>query len=270
MSHCNCPPPTAPCSPGVGDADLASKGPLQIKILQQNSPEVTAGADGYLGEHARPGMLAVPHDGEWILVKGDVGLDLRLVAFTRSFLEWLAGRGGFVASHAEKPADAVWLDKGGRHPTWDLEDVGVDKAGFWRANGNKVEETILAHGLVDRIGLAAAIAGVLGFRSTALAVGRDLGDRAQRLKVEGEAIKGVILGKWKVTSRLEQRNDYRWYLPGVTLLGKLGEKEGPTLAEVMTAARLRQAFKEGLPWAPEPPEPPPPPRAHRSRASGLG
>ena len=49
---------------GVGDANLASKGPLQIKILQQNSPEVTAGADGYLGEYARPGMLAVPHDGE--------------------------------------------------------------------------------------------------------------------------------------------------------------------------------------------------------------
>ena len=160
-------------------------------------------------------------------VKGDVGLDLRLVGFTRSFLEWLAGRGGFVAPHAEKPADAVWLEQGGRDLTWDLEDVGVEKAGFWRANGNKVEDTILALRAPRLIGLAAAIAGVLDLRSTALAVGRDLGDRAQRLKVEGEAIKGVILGKWEVTSRLEQRNDYRWYLPGVTLLGKLGEKEGP-------------------------------------------
>jgi hypothetical protein len=247
---------------GVGDADLASKGPLQIKLLQNNSPELTAGTAEYLGDHARAGMFAVPHEGEWILTKSDQGYDFQLVAFTRAFLEWLAGRGGFVAPHSEKPGDAVWLDKGGRHPTWDHEDVGAEKAGFWRANGNKVEETILAHKLVGNIGLKAPIAGVFGFRSTALAVGRDLGDRAQRLKVEGENIKGIILGKWKMTSRLEVRNDYRWWLPVATLIGKFGEKTGPTLAEVRLAASLRQAFKEGLPWAPEPPEPPAPPSEH--------
>jgi hypothetical protein len=243
---------------GVGEADLASQGPLGVQLLQSNSPHLVEDSKEYLGELAKAGMYAVPHAGEWLLVKEFI---LQLIAFTRAYLEWLAGRGGFVASHAEKPGDAVWLAKGQRHPTWDLEDVGVERAGFWRANTNKVEEVISAHGLISNVGLTAPIAGVLGFRSTSLAVGRELADRSQRLRIEGEEIKGIVLGKWKVTSRLEKRDDYRWHLPVVTLVGKFGEATGPTLVDTLLAARLRQAFKQGETWEPpgEPPVPPPPP-----------
>jgi hypothetical protein len=48
-------------------------------------------------------------------------------------------------------------------------------------------------------------------------------------------------------------NSTSFYLPVLALLGKLGEPTGPTVAQVRLAAQLRQKFKEGLPWAPEPP-----------------
>ena len=50
-----------------------------------------------------------------------------------------------------------------------------------------------------------------------------------------------------MTSRLEKKDTRRWFLPVPTLIGKLGEPNGPSLADVLKDAELRQAFLKGLP-----------------------
>ena len=66
-------------------------------------------------------------------------------------------------------------------------------------------------------------------------------------------ISGMILGLGEWSSRLEQRGDYRWLLPRVELVGKLGQAGGPSFEQVRFAAGLRQSFKRALPWTPAPP-----------------
>jgi hypothetical protein len=224
---------------GEAAPDLPSQGPPLIRLLQPNSPELTPGAEEYLAR-AQAGDFGIPHEGERLLVKGGEGFRFQVIGFSRNFVEWLPDRGGFVAAYLDKPSAAHWLD------------AGMSKPGLYRTNGNKVEETIYCHMLTGGFGAT------YGFRSTALVVGRDLRDRAQRLKVEGEEIRGMILGKWLMTSRLERQAAYRWFRPSIALVGKFGDPppKGPTLAEVRLAATLRKSFRGGLPWAPEPPAPP--------------
>lgn len=223
----------------AGDTpDLRPQLPEMTRLMQSNNPELAPGADEYL-EGARPGDFVIPCDGDRILVKGESGFAFQPVALEQAFVEWAPDRGGFVAEHPIRPADAQWLD------------AGVPKQGLYRSNGNKIEQTIYCHMLIgDKCATSFA------FRSTSLVIGRDFGDRAQRLKIAGEEIRGLVIGKWRMTSRLKQRGDYRWHLPRIELIGKLGDRDGPTLDEVRFAAQMRKSFKDGLPWAPEPPEPP--------------
>ena len=183
-----------------------------------------------------------------------------LIAFTRVYLEWLAGRGRLRRLPCgEAPGDGV-ARQGQRHPTWDLEDVGVERAGFWRANGQQGREDGPRPRAVERVGLTAPIAGVLGFRSTALAVGRDLADRAsgsgrgrgdqghRPRQVEGD----LALGEARRLSVVSAGRH----------VGRQARRgHGPDARRDAPAARLRQAFKEGdaMGAAGEPPVPPPPP-----------
>jgi hypothetical protein len=93
------------------------------------------------------------------------------------------------------------------------------------------------------------------FSKTALRIGDELATRSQRLSVDGGEIKGSVLGIFQMTSRLEQQGTRRWFLPVPILLGKLNEKHGPPIADVLACAKLRQAFLEGAPL-PEAAEPP--------------
>ena len=110
--------------------------------------------------------------------------------------------------------------------------------------------------------------GFYRFSKTALPIGRDLTNRAQVLSVEGlDGAKGPVLGRYRMTSRLEKRDTRRWFLPSIAYLGKLGQPDGPSLASVMELAKMRKTFLAGLPPMLEasqtaldgPPEPPAPP-----------
>jgi hypothetical protein len=105
--------------------------------------------------------------------------------------------------------------------------------------------------------------------STAFPIVRDsLVIRAERLRVrvEGadgkpEELKGCTLGKFRFASRIEKKA-FEYPVPVITLAGKLGDKDGPTLEEWRQTKALRKVLKEGGDWAPvidhfEPPEPPP-------------
>ena len=90
--------------------------------------------------------------------------------------------------------------------------------------------------------------GVYVFSKTALRIGRHLASATQRLQVNGlNGVKGCVLGRFRMTSRLEKQGDRRWYLPVWSLVGKLGQDNGPSLAAVLGLAEMRKAFKAGIP-----------------------
>ena len=90
--------------------------------------------------------------------------------------------------------------------------------------------------------------GFYRFSKTALPIGRDLTNRAQALNVEGlKGVKGCVLGRYRMTSRLKETDTRRWFLPVIEYLGKLGQPNGPSLAAVLELAEMRKTFLAGLP-----------------------
>ena len=90
--------------------------------------------------------------------------------------------------------------------------------------------------------------GFYRFSKTALPIGRDLTNRAQVLSVEGlNGVKGPVLGRYRMTTRLETKDTRHWFLPSIEYLGKLGQPNGPSLASVMELAKMRETFLAGLP-----------------------
>ena len=88
---------------------------------------------------------------------------------------------------------------------------------------------------------------VFSFRSTSLAVGRELANRASRAKVtiNGVEISGPTICILRLASRSEVRGPHRWQSPFCVPVGKLGEARGPSLELVRQAAKLRSDFKAG-------------------------
>jgi hypothetical protein len=236
--------------------DLPTEMKNLIVHLQSNSPELVAGdAKEFPGAFAGDWLL--PRDGGRILVKGAVGYEFLVVAGDRVFVEYKPARGGWVTNHLQKPGDASWFER---------DDSPDGKEGLYRVGvdgnpGNRVEETIYAHELTLPGDGGPPFTATQAFRSTATAVGRELMNRVSR-KSPGSDVANPVLFKWKMTSQLERRGDYRWYKPLATLLGRFGEPNGngPTIEQVRLGAHLRKAFKAGASWeAPlEPPAPPNP------------
>ncbi len=223
---------------GAEGSDLPALGPPPITLNQPLSPAVLPG-DGRV-QGAVVGGYVVPWNEESIAIERYRSV---IFAFTEDFREYRPNRGGLAHVHPTLPADARWRDD--KNPKGHYRD----------SNDNPVEDTINCFMMVVNL-KPEPFGGVFRFSRKALAVGRDLSNRAHRLKVEGENISGMVIGLWGWTSRLAPgANSSSFYLPVMTLLGKLGEPTGPTLAQVRLAAQLRQKFKEGLPWAPEPPAP---------------
>jgi hypothetical protein len=228
----------------AGDTpDLLDRDRPKASLMQPNSPELVQG-DKYV-KGATAGGFVIPYGEDRIPVPSFTFILLKL---EKAFNEYLPGHGSFVTPHVVKPPDAVWKNA--------LRD-GVEKTGLVRLNGNSVVETISALILIDVRQPAA-----FDFYRSALVVGRDLGKKAHRLRVniDGAEYRSYTLGKWQMSSVLEKDSDHRWFKPVVTPLGKLGEPDGPTIEEWRLAQKLRLSLKAGeLDWTPEGIEPPAPP-----------
>jgi hypothetical protein len=168
-----------------------------------------------------------------VLFKGTTGIEAIFVGFEENFLEWPsvrgAGSGGPLDRHSTMPSDANWV-----------LDPATGRKVCLRANGNKIEKTIYGHALID--GAPATFA----FRATAYPIGRRHANLASHAKatIDGEEIR-VVGAKWRLTSRLESNDFGRWFVPQITLVGKFGAPNGPTLAEARAAKALRIAPKTG-------------------------
>lgn len=112
---------------GVSTAMEDNVVPL-VYILQALSPQVQKKKEEYI-DGAEAGMIWFR--GTKDVVAGEEGIPVVPCHFSKSWIEWMPNRGGFVARHEERPADAVH--------TADPENP---KRKFWkRGNGNIVVET---------------------------------------------------------------------------------------------------------------------------------
>jgi hypothetical protein len=222
--------------------DVAGKPLPPIKLVQSNSPELLDSPDN---EMFLPGALAggfiIPNREGRIFQPSPPGIQFGIFAWATTwniFEKRPDGNNQRIATLPEKPSDAVWR-----------EDA-TGKRACLNDDGHTVIETLSAY-----IRLRNGQVGRYDFAKTALRIGNELATRSQRLSVKDGDLKGAILGLFQMTSRLEVQGARRWFLPVPVQLGKLGEKRGPSIADVLALAALRHAFKEGAPL-PEAPEPP--------------
>ena len=214
---------------GVQERDLPPAPPKLIQLLQPNSMKLLE----QLAD-AKAGDFAVPHDGEYLLFRGATGVPFIPIGFAQAFVEWGQGRSGYVDSHPKKPSDAIWRD-GRNSPD--------GKAGYVRENGNRVEDTLYGHMLILSGGRRLAeLSPFVQRRAPPAAHSKT---KRSKIKLEGESLGGLVVGKWLMRSHVEKSGDYRWFTPFIEIAGKLREANGPTLEQVRIAAKLRQEFRAG-------------------------
>ena len=239
-------------------------------LIQTNSLELVAG-DAKEFPGAAPGDHVLPRDGERILIKGSTGYRYMILDAWEGFPEFRLNRGGYVGPHDDKPGDAVWLK---------AEHSPDGKAGLYRVGGdgspgNRIEHTIYVRVLVLPDDGSAPFIVTQSYKSTAKTIANDMLNRASR-KLDGEDVANCVTSLWRMTSRLEKKDSFRWFGPVATLLGRFGEPNGPTAEQLGLAAQLRKALKRGAALGPlGPPEPLPAPSIEsetrlRARSSPAG
>jgi hypothetical protein len=237
------------------------------------SPELMVGGPRFTS-NARIGWWVIPQGDERVAVESFVG---HILGFVISHPEYTLGggdndRGVKIHDHGALPPDDMdFIKVGGGFS----KRIGAYPAGLVAKNGHyrlnlsdgkpysKVVPSIATYMLIGGFGACYSAYG------TAFGPVRDdLVIRAERLRVTVEGadgkpqeLRGCTLGCFRFASRFEKKT-YEYPVPVITLVGKLGEPNGPSLAAWRQAQPLRKALKEGGDWAPvldhfEPPDPPP-------------
>jgi hypothetical protein len=206
-----------------------------VKLLQSNSPEVERRDPKYV-QGAKAGDFFF-HGKERPIVQGEAGFVMQPVVLKRAFVEWLPGRAGFVAQHADKPIGALYdQDERGRQALRMPE------------SGNLVEETFFLIGPVaDENGkIDGEDVWALSLRSTAITVLRNkfvAPLNKLRIEVNGGRIRPPIFGtKWRVSSERTANQDGSWFTYRFDLLGKVGGPGGPTEGELQIGYDLHQTY----------------------------
>jgi hypothetical protein len=226
---------------GVAMPDVPGKPLPPIRLLQSNSPDLVEDNEMFLAGAVKGGFVVPNREGR-VFQPSPPGIRFGIFGWSTTWHIYEKrpdGSNKRIDSLPQKPSDAVWReDAEGRRACVD-------------GQGHAVVETLSCF-----MRLVGGQVGRFDFSKTALRPGNELATRSQRLSIKDGDLKGSILGLFQMTSRLEtQGPQRRWYLPVPIQLGKLGEKHGPSLDDVLALAKLRQAFLEGAPL-PESPEPP--------------
>jgi hypothetical protein len=249
---------------GGDDHDTPFLDKASVVLCHGMSPELTPGGSRF-AYGAAIGDWVVPQGDAKCVFKNNVGFVGHIVGFSLSHPEYTVGvgnddRGQYVDDHGVKaPEDTKFLY---------AADGLVAKTGYYRIvdgkPGNKVVPTIVVYMLVNGFGVTYSAYG------TAFPIVRDLVIRAERLRAticaEGESdaleVKGCTIGLFRFTSRFEKKA-FTYPVPVITLVGKLGDANGPPLNAWRLVQRLRKGLKSGDGWVP--PEaidvPAPPPEA---------
>ena len=182
------------------------------------------------------GDFLVPRDGGFVLVKGQTGITFVPVGFETQWPQFRPFRQGWAGvTHAEKPANALWLKP---EKTFDKPASPDGKQGLYLVDadgkpGDRIEETLYLHALVLPGDGHPPHGASFAFHSTSLNAGKALSERADRVQavIDGKPLRGYVTGKWKLSSEHKKSGDsFRWYAPVLSLIGRVGEERGPSVA----------------------------------------
>ena len=177
--------------------------------------------------HAKPGDILINYEDSEELFPRVPGVPILPVAFGNMWVEWGPVFGGAPIDHHDRmPLDAQWV-----------ETPSGKKC--LRPNGNRIEETIFLHMLVN------GYKATLPFKSTSLPIARAFQREADKVRVviDGEPVR-VCAALWLLSSEFVQKNGNSWWAPLIVKrIGTLGEKDGPSLELVKKARDIRFEFR---------------------------
>lgn len=220
---------------GIAAPDVAGKALPPIKLVQSNSPFLLNLPDNelYVPGAIAGGFIVPDREGRAFL-PAQPGLRFGIFGWSTAwniFEKRPDGNNQRVDFLPQKPSDAVWREN------------SEGRRACVNDQGHAVVETLSCYLRLAKTGHV----GRFEFSKTSLRAGHELASRSQRLSVQGGDVKGSVLGLFQMSSRLEKQGSRSWFLPVTIQIGKLGEANGPSLADVFTLAKLRQAFLEGAP-----------------------
>lgn len=214
---------------GISHAQEDNIVPL-IYLLQANSPQCVRGHEKMI-EGAEQGNIWLRNEPvEECIVNGEDGLEFIPCYFSKSWLEWMPDRGGFVARHPKRPNDAELHEE--------ETDSGDTKRVWRRPNGNSVVETREFAGFY----LAGDVLKpyVIPLSGTGHTVGRTwmTSLRDERLPDGSEA--PIFANVWRLTTKLRTKGKNSWFQYVVQK-----ERGLQTTEEVEKCAALHNAFTQG-------------------------
>lgn len=165
-----------------------------LYVLQSNSPSVNKRGDSYV-EGAEPGDIWL-RNANTPIIKGDVGVMFQPVAFQFSFVEWKPNRGGLVAVHAKRPANAVQKQL----------DPNDDRLSWVTPEGNTVVDTCYVYGLIDF-----EHPFVIPLSSSGYRVARDWNSQARAKKKNGEQLP-LFATQWRLKTAFRSNERGEWFV----------------------------------------------------------
>jgi hypothetical protein len=194
-----------------------------IYVLQSNSPQVNKRGDAYV-QNAEPGDLWLKNAAEPI-VKGTEGVLFQPVHFQFAWVEWKPNRGGFVATHSDRPADAEQKQI----------DPNDDRLSWVRnSNGNQVVETCYVYGMVNM-----ELPYVIPLSSSGFKVARDWNTNARARKHNGKPIP-LFATKYRLKTVFRSNDRGEWFTLGFDY-----EEGMPTKDQIMNGLEFFKSVSTG-------------------------
>jgi hypothetical protein len=217
--------------------DVPSRGPVLSAVIQPSGREMYSDSPKYIAD-AKPGMIALRFSADEASAVTSFAC-IPFAAQTRfNIFEPDTGteQGAYVDTLPTKPSEATWRPNAQGKKKLLLPDAST------------VQEQRIVYVTVDGRPIA------FEAHSTALKATNDWLDRAKSIRVDyapsggtPERFRGMPFARWKVSVLERREASYCWFTPQVTLIGRLGEEGGPTLAEALAARRMRESFvQEGV------------------------
>jgi hypothetical protein len=234
-------------------SDFPLKGPPLSNVIALTGKELDPAAINKFITGAAPGKLAL-----------GFSVDEAKVVASFDFLSFATDTYFSIYGPTRETEQGEYLETITERPSRTEADWRPGKDGrrhWFYHDGREIKETLLIYMIVD--------GRVIAFRarSSALRPMKDTINRAGRLwvrypvemdgKVEDKLFHGPLISKWRM-STFEHREGFRYWTPLPMLLGKLGEKGGPTFEEYLFARQARKTFRQNRLWLNESPliEPP--------------
>lgn len=167
-----------------------------VYVLQSNSPQVNKRGDAYV-QDAEPGDLWLKN-GAKPIAKGTEGVLFQPVHFQWAWVEWKPNRGGYVAAHDERPADAQQKQM----------DPNDDRLTWVRNNGNECVETCYVYGLVNM-----ELPYVIPLSASGFRVARDWNTTARAQKHNGKTLP-LFATKYRISTNFRSNDKGEWFTLG--------------------------------------------------------